>query len=56
MSGGARKGRLEKMTLGKALFWGGIAGLAASLVMLIIVLVYLKNKRKKILENLEKNY
>jgi len=44
------------MTVGKILFWGGIAGLAISFVMLIVVLIYLKNKRKKIQENLEKNY
>ena len=45
-----------KITVGKALFWGGITGLAISLVMLIIVLIYLRNKRKNMQANLEKKY
>lgn len=42
--------------MGKILFFGGIAGLAVSLVLLIIVLIYLKKERGKIQENLEKSY
>lgn len=45
-----------KITVGKALFWGGITGLGITLVMFAIVLIYLKNKRRKIQVNLEKNY
>ncbi len=44
------------MTVGKLLFWGGITGLVLSLILFVVVLFYLKNKRKKIQENLEKNY
>mgnify|MGYP007033928494 FL=1 len=44
------------MTVGKLFFWGGITGFVLSLILFVVVLFYLKNKRKKIQENLEKNY
>lgn len=44
------------MTVGKVLFWGGITGLAVSLILFVVVLIYLRNQRKKIQQNLEKNY
>jgi len=42
--------------VGKILFFSGIAGLAVSIVIFIIILIYLKKERGKIQENLEKNY
>lgn len=42
--------------MGKILFIGGIAGLAVSLVLFVVVLVYLKKEKGKIQENLEKSY
>lgn len=45
-----------KMTVGTLLYWGGICGLAAAFVMLIVILIYLRGMRKKMQENLEKNY
>ena len=44
------------MTAGEIMFQGGIAGLALSGLTLAIVLWYLRNRRRKIQENLEKNY
>ncbi len=44
------------MTVGEVLFLGGVVGLVISFVLLIIILTYLRKKRKKIQENLEKNY
>lgn len=42
--------------MGKMLFWGGVTGMAVSLAVLIIIIVYLKKERKKIQENQEQNY
>lgn len=42
--------------MGKVLFWGGVTGMAVSLIVFIIILVYLRRERKKIQENQEKKY
>lgn len=44
------------MTVGKAMFYGGIAGAIVSVLLLGVLLAYLKYRRKKIQENLEKKY
>ena len=42
--------------MGRMLFIGGVAGLVVSFVICITILVYLKRERKRIQNNLEKNY
>lgn len=42
--------------MGKILFFGGIVGLAVSLVLLVAVIIYLRKEKGKIQGNLEKSY
>ncbi len=44
------------MTLGKLLFFGGIAGMAVAIILFVCIVLVLKSKKKKLQHRLEEKY
>lgn len=44
------------MTVGKLLFFGGIAGFGLAIILLVISIIFLKSKKKSLQNRLDEKY